>query len=255
MSTRTSRMPRERARFALGCLAVAGFACIMCWALLGVDAGRILDDFATLGPALGYLLAFHLIVVACDGASWRVLLRGRKRGSSRLFFWARWVREATNLLLPAAQVGGEIIATRVLVLRAFLNAERRRHEEARIGDDLAEAFERDCFDDADGMAHQAQRGGPLGPWAIALGFVAALSVAIAALLAERLELRIGEKTVPSRAGFDFDDALFALVPALWCGFLTPLLVGAAIGGPLAALYIGYRLAARSTARRSLAPAP
>ena len=64
---------------------------------------------------------------------------------------------------------------------------------------------------------------------------------MAGILAEALELRIGQRTVPSRHGFDSDDILFVLVPILWLGYLMPLLIGAAIGGSVAVLYIWHRL--------------
>ena len=78
-------------------------------------------------------------------------------------------------------------------------------------------------------------------WSILLGAFTAAAVATASILAEALELRIGAKTVPSRSGFDLDDVIFVLVPVIWLGLLMPLLVGAAIGGAVACLWIGRRL--------------
>jgi putative membrane protein len=85
------------------------------------------------------------------------------------------------------------------------------------------------------------RDGPLGAWLVAIGAIAAIAIAAAGILAEALELRIGQKTVPSRHGFDSDDILFVLVPILWLGYLTPLLIGAFLGGIVAAGYIWHRL--------------
>ena len=43
------------------------------------------------------------------------------------------------------------------------------------------------------------------------------------------------------AGFDFDDMLYLFGPFAWLGWLTPLLVGAAIGGTAVALLTWWRL--------------
>ncbi|HLI22425.1 MAG TPA: CDP-alcohol phosphatidyltransferase family protein [Stellaceae bacterium] len=85
------------------------------------------------------------------------------------------------------------------------------------------------------------RHGALGEWALLLGGIAFVAVAMAGILAEALELRIGQKTVPSRHGFDLDDILFVLVPILWLGYCAPLLFGAALGGSAAVLYLWRRL--------------
>jgi putative membrane protein len=86
-----------------------------------------------------------------------------------------------------------------------------------------------------------------GTTPVALGLIAATGVFAASILAEQLELQIAQKTVPSQFGLDFDDIVFAVAALIAVGFLEPLLIGAAIGGPLAACIIGYRLLRRSSA--------
>jgi phosphatidylglycerophosphate synthase len=81
----------------------------------------------------------------------------------------------------------------------------------------------------------------LGPWAVALGTLAAGGVALAAVLAERLEQDIERKSYGAPRGFDFDDILFLLGPVAWLDGLDYLLVGAAGGGPAVAALIGLRL--------------
>lgn len=80
-----------------------------------------------------------------------------------------------------------------------------------------------------------------GSWTIALGVWTALAIAGASILAETLERHIGEKSFPSQAGFDFDDILFVLAPVISLGHGFALLVGGAIGGPVAVLILGMRL--------------
>ncbi len=87
------------------------------------------------------------------------------------------------------------------------------------------------------------RDGGLGLWTVAMGAVAGATVAVASILSEVLERRRadGAKAYAGYGGFDFDDVLYLFAPVAWLGWLFPLLVGAAIGGPVFALLTWYRL--------------
>lgn len=80
-----------------------------------------------------------------------------------------------------------------------------------------------------------EHGGPLGWWAVPIGALAGGSIVAASMLAEAIEQRQGggEKLVPSAGGIDLEHVMYLFGPAAWLGLLLPLLVGAAIGGPLA----------------------
>jgi archaetidylinositol phosphate synthase len=84
----------------------------------------------------------------------------------------------------------------------------------------------------------------LGWWAVPMGVVAALSVAAASLLSERLEQvdGSGKKAYAGVAGFDFDDLLYLFGPIAWLGWLLPLLIAAAVGAPVFALWTWRRVA-------------
>jgi phosphatidylglycerophosphate synthase len=84
----------------------------------------------------------------------------------------------------------------------------------------------------------------LGLWAIPIGVVTAASIAAGSLLSEALEKRdgSGKKAYTGMAGFDFDDVLYLFGPFAWLGWLLPLLLGAAVGGPAVALLTWWRLA-------------
>jgi phosphatidylglycerophosphate synthase len=86
------------------------------------------------------------------------------------------------------------------------------------------------------------RGSALGPLAIPLGLLAAASIAAASVLSEALELRMpsGGKAYSGVAGFDFDDMLYLLAPLAWLGWLVPVLLGAAIVGPILAILTWWR---------------
>ena len=83
----------------------------------------------------------------------------------------------------------------------------------------------------------------VGPWAIVFGALAATGIAIASVCAEWNErgMAAGEKTFNGIFGFDFDDFVYAIAPFAWFGALEPLLIGAAIGGPVAGAIIAGKL--------------
>jgi len=88
------------------------------------------------------------------------------------------------------------------------------------------------------------RGSSLGNWAIALGLLAGVTIIAASLLSESLEKHenTGDgKAYEGFAGFDFDDVLYLFGPIAWMSWLMPLLIGAAIGGPVFALITWWRL--------------
>jgi len=87
------------------------------------------------------------------------------------------------------------------------------------------------------------RHGALGIWAVCLGIVSGISVAAASLFSEALERRNGngEKAYEGAGGFDFDDILYLFGPVAWLSLLSPLLVGAAVGGPAFAIWTWLRL--------------
>ncbi|HEX9703041.1 MAG TPA: hypothetical protein VGA19_09320, partial [Rhodospirillales bacterium] len=91
--------------------------------------------------------------------------------------------------------------------------------------------------------------GTLGAWALPLGILAALSVASASLLSERLERQKddGKKAYAGVLGFDFDDVLYLFGPFAWMGWLTPILIGAAAVGPVFAIWTWRRISRKTPA--------
>lgn len=87
------------------------------------------------------------------------------------------------------------------------------------------------------------RHGVLGPWTIAMGALAGATIVAASILSELLEKQRadGVKAYAGYGGFDFDDVLYLFAPVAWLDWLFPLLIGAAIGGPVFALLTWYRL--------------
>jgi archaetidylinositol phosphate synthase len=71
----------------------------------------------------------------------------------------------------------------------------------------------------------------LGAWAIPFGIVSAVALLACGIFSEQLERRgpPGTRAYSGRWGFDPDDALYLLAPLAWLGWLSPILVAAAIG--------------------------
>ncbi|MGE0387453.1 MAG: lysylphosphatidylglycerol synthase domain-containing protein [Gammaproteobacteria bacterium] len=92
-------------------LAVATF-------LIARHGMTVLSAAASLGwTGLAAVLAAHLVQVTLSAAGWRAALSPLAGVPLRSMVYARWVRESVNSLLPVAQVGGDVVGARLLVLR------------------------------------------------------------------------------------------------------------------------------------------
>lgn len=61
------------------------------------------------------IILFHLPQMLCSALGWQAIASADGRQPRiRTFLQLRWVREAVNNLLPAAQIGGEFVAARLL---------------------------------------------------------------------------------------------------------------------------------------------
>jgi putative membrane protein len=88
-------------------------------------AGTILALLSQAGWVLLWLVPLHALPQLLDVMGWHTLLwyadRARRAGVVTLFGFAA-VREAVNRLLPVANIGGEIVGIRLLVLRGVPGA-------------------------------------------------------------------------------------------------------------------------------------
>ena len=83
----------------------------------------------------------------------------------------------------------------------------------------------------------------LGAWSVLLGVLAGGSMFAIGLFAHWIELRNppGKKAYAGRWGFDPDDALYLMGPLAWLGWLSPILIGAAVGATTMMAVTGLRL--------------
>jgi putative membrane protein len=105
-----------RIRLGLALAMIAGIALAL-GLVLYRGADEVLGMLARLGWGFLAVLGVHLVQVGVTALGWRPFIPGvRPRPFGELFLF-RWIREGVNGLLPVAQIGGEIIAARLLSFR------------------------------------------------------------------------------------------------------------------------------------------
>jgi putative membrane protein len=63
---------------------------------------------------LPLVILLHTPQTLCSALGWGALLAAPERPSVRRLYLLRWIREAVNGLMPVAQIGGEVVRTRLL---------------------------------------------------------------------------------------------------------------------------------------------
>ena len=99
---------------------LAGFALAL---YLVVHHGlvHILTTVRTLGWGIVAVVIAHLAQVMFSAAGWKAVSAPLAVVPLWVFVQARLIREAVSALLPLTQIGGEVIATRMMVLSGFKN--------------------------------------------------------------------------------------------------------------------------------------
>lgn len=84
--------------------------------------GEIVTAIDHAGWPLLWLLPFHVLPLLFDVIGWRVLIAPRdphRQATLPFLFWVAAIREASNRLLPVANIGGEIIGIRLVKWRGI----------------------------------------------------------------------------------------------------------------------------------------
>jgi putative membrane protein len=74
------------------------------------------------GSGLVWVALFHLLPMFADALGWRCLLPAPTRPPFRTILLGRWLGESVNTLLPAMQVGGNLVKARFLTRRGVPGA-------------------------------------------------------------------------------------------------------------------------------------
>ncbi|MEI9986863.1 MAG: flippase-like domain-containing protein [Aliidongia sp.] len=79
-------------------------------------ATQIEQGIAAAGWSIAFVVILHLPQVAFSSLGWRAVVSSARLPSRSVFFGLRLIREAVNGLLPVAQIGGDLVAARLLTL-------------------------------------------------------------------------------------------------------------------------------------------
>jgi glycosyltransferase 2 family protein len=74
----------------------------------------ILDSFAQVGWGIAAVVAVRATMITLNGLAWRKSLTRLVEVPRAVFPFLRWIREAIDVLLPVASVGGSLAASRLL---------------------------------------------------------------------------------------------------------------------------------------------
>jgi putative membrane protein len=94
-----------------------GFAGALLFTVLLIREGYhdVVRAVAAAGWWLAVIPSFHLLPLFLDSFEWWLLFPADSRPCLRITFWARYLGESFSNLVPAAQVGGDIVRARIAV--------------------------------------------------------------------------------------------------------------------------------------------
>ena len=94
----------------------AGFALLL--ALIARQGfSEVSSALVVAGLGMLWVTVYHLVPMFVDTLAWQFLLPRRHHQPLADLLWMRWLAESVNNLLPVAQVGGEFLKARLLMLR------------------------------------------------------------------------------------------------------------------------------------------
>ncbi|MGI4953262.1 MAG: lysylphosphatidylglycerol synthase domain-containing protein [Janthinobacterium lividum] len=85
------------------------------WLIVSFGVGEILALLGQAGWGILAVVLFHVVQILFSALAWRAVAGPTApQPSLRDFMVLRWIREGVNNLLPVAQIGGEVVAARLL---------------------------------------------------------------------------------------------------------------------------------------------
>ena len=92
---------------------IIGLAALV-FLILRSGMSDIFTAVSTAGWGLGIISAWSLLIIAADAKSWQYLLIHNQKPNLLQMILPRWICSSINNLLPVAQVGGDVVRTRML---------------------------------------------------------------------------------------------------------------------------------------------
>lgn len=93
--------------------------CLLIAILIYFGIGDVFKALEAAGAGLFLVAASHIAPLFLDSVAWRLLFIGQKVPGLALLIKARWIGESINSLLPAAQIGGDLVRARMLAVRGY----------------------------------------------------------------------------------------------------------------------------------------
>ena len=90
---------------------------VVAWLVAHADMAELIGVFPRIGWGFLAILAMRVITVLLNAAAWRCLVPRQERPRFAIFVLLRWITEAINATLPAAQIGGDVVRARLLQQR------------------------------------------------------------------------------------------------------------------------------------------
>lgn len=84
------------------------------WLVSAASLTAVIQSITTIGWGVLAVVAVRAVMIAANGVAWAVLLAHLINVPKRIFVLLRWVREAVDVLLPVAYVGGGLVGARML---------------------------------------------------------------------------------------------------------------------------------------------
>ncbi len=84
------------------------------WLVSAASLSAILRSFTEVGWGVTAIVAVRAAMVATNGVAWSRLLAHLTKVPTGIFVFLRWLREAVDVLLPVAYVGGGLVGARAL---------------------------------------------------------------------------------------------------------------------------------------------
>ncbi len=104
--------PQEKIKLTFYFFGLAGIAFFIAL-LIREGVHDVFEVVKTAGWGVAVAAAFHIVPLMLDAAGWRVIFPEGPRPRYWSLVWMRWMGESINNLVPAAQVGGDVVRTRL----------------------------------------------------------------------------------------------------------------------------------------------
>jgi putative membrane protein len=97
-------------------IVAAGLGLLLAVAIIAKEGvGAVARAFVAVGLlGIAAVIMLRLLALAGAGAGWWLIFPAKAKASLVACIWVRLIREAINVLLPVAQIGGEIAGARVM---------------------------------------------------------------------------------------------------------------------------------------------